>query len=95
MRRKLLRRLQPCQEMVPLMSQSLDRRLNLIERVKLKLHLLVCAWCCRYLTQIGLIRNIIRDVSDHEDDNPTAGLSSKARERIGRSLQDTLSERDE
>ena len=83
-RRKLLRSLQPCQEMVPLMSQSLDRRLNLIETAKLKLHLLVCAWCSRYLTQIGMIRSIIRDVSDHENENPTAGLSSEARGRIGK-----------
>ena len=66
------------------MSQSLDRRLNLIETAKLKLHLLVCAWCSRYLTQIGMIRSIIRDVSDHENENPTAGLSSEARGRIGK-----------
>ena len=76
------------------MSQSLDRRLNLIETVKLKLHLLVCDWCCRYLMQIGLIRSFIRDVSDRENDNPTAVLSSEARERIGRSLQVTISERE-
>ena len=60
-RRGLLRSLQPCRQMVPLMSESMERRLRLRESIELKLHLLVCAWCARYLKHIEFIRQLLRD----------------------------------
>jgi hypothetical protein len=60
LRRWLLRSLQPCQKMVPLMSESMDRSLRLSERLQLRLHLLVCAWCARYLKQIKFLRQLLR-----------------------------------
>ena len=85
-RRKLLRSLQPCEEMVPLLSGSLDRRLSLWEKVNVKLHIMVCAWCGHYLSHIRLISNLL---CLHPDE-PTLGsdsLSAEARERIRRSLK--------
>jgi len=67
------------------MSQSLDRRLNLIESLKLKLHLMICAWCTRYLRQINLI-TVALDLRVEECELPTVELSPEARERIRRSL---------
>ena len=67
------------------MSQSLDRRLNLIESLKLKLHLMICAWCTRYLRQINLIAEAL-DLRVEECELPTVELSPEARERIRRSL---------
>jgi hypothetical protein len=55
-RRWLLRSLQPCQTIVPLMSESMDRSLGPGEWWQLRLHLIVCAWCSRYLKQIRFIR---------------------------------------
>jgi uncharacterized protein (UPF0261 family) len=60
-RRRLLRSLQPCREMVALMSESMDRRLRVSEWLQLKLHLAVCAWCVRYLQQIKFLRQLLRD----------------------------------
>jgi hypothetical protein len=59
-RRWLLRSLQPCEAMVPLMSESMDRALKLDEWVRLRLHLIVCAWCKRYLKQINFLRQLLR-----------------------------------
>jgi len=84
-RRWLLKSLQPCKKMVPLMSESMDRSLTLAEWLQLRLHLIVCAWCARYLKQIRFIRQIL-----HEDvmtANSFAVLDTKARERITRSLR--------
>jgi hypothetical protein len=54
--------------MVPLMSESMERRLRLRESIELKLHLLVCAWCAHYLTQIKFIRRLLREeISDCKD----------------------------
>ena len=66
LRRWLLRSLQPCQKMVPLMSESMDRSLGLSEWLQLRLHLLVCAWCARYLKQIKLIRHLLRQENSAE-----------------------------
>ena len=61
LRRWLLQSLQPCRQMVPLMSESLDRPLGVGEQLQLRLHLAVCAWCRRYLQQIKFIRQLLRD----------------------------------
>jgi hypothetical protein len=76
--------------MVPLMSESLDRRLGVFERLQLKLHLMVCAWCARYLKQIKFLRQLVRQrtfAAATETASPVA-LSAKARQRICRSLED-------
>ena len=73
--------------MVPLMSESMDRRLRLLERTKLKLHFLVCSWCRRYLDQITFIRSAITRSNGVERE--TAGLSREARERLTRLLKDS------
>ena len=67
------------------MSESLDRRLNLLDRVKLKLHLMICAWCSRYLRQIKLMGRVLKLRAD-ECDVTSVELSNEARERIRRSL---------
>ena len=78
--------------MVPVMSESLERQLGLVERTKLRLHLLVCAWCARYLKQIKLLRQLL---SQHEstgpDDNAESlKLTDETRRRISESLRNSL-----
>ena len=85
-RRRLLRVLQPCQDMVVLMSDALERPLDLLERIKLKLHLLICAWCARYFQQIKMIRSLLGLRADECDFGE--GLSVEARERIKRALRE-------
>jgi hypothetical protein len=81
----LLRRLPACKEMVALMSQSLERPLSLRERVLLKLHLWVCAWCVFYLEQLRLMRASLR-ATKTGGEYPVAPLSAEARERIKSAL---------
>ena len=84
-KRWLLRTLQPCREMAPLMSESMERRLTLSEFLKLRLHLLVCAWCRRYLKQIKFMRWIVRTPKANGEFTPS--LASEARERIAKTVQ--------
>jgi putative zinc finger protein len=79
----LLRTLQPCSEVAPLISESLDRPLGIVERMRMKLHLVVCAWCFRYLVQVTLIRKAVRL---RDIDHPEYSLTPEARERICRTL---------
>ena len=42
------KRTSKCREVVRILSQSMDSKLSLIMRIKLRLHYLICAWCQRY-----------------------------------------------
>lgn len=81
---RLLRRQPPCRDMVELMSQSLERPLSLRERLSLRLHLIVCVWCVRYLQQLNLLRLLGRTKIDcpSEDTLPSLTLSEDARTRV-------------
>lgn len=73
--------------MVPLMSESLERRLTIRERLGLHLHLLVCAWCRRYLEQIKFMRWILRAQNSQATTEMTPALAHEARERIAKALK--------
>jgi hypothetical protein len=72
--------------MVPLMSESRDRRLGVFEYVELKLHLKVCAWCAQYLKQIKLVRYALNLSRDQTAADPDISLSPEAHQRIAKIL---------
>ncbi len=84
----LLRKLPTCQQTVEKISQSMERKLTLRERIDLKLHLWICAWCQWYLEHLKIIRDAARakgaESPDLESMSPS--LSAEARERIKRKL---------
>lgn len=85
-----LLRLPSCREMVPVMSQSLDRSLTFRERFEMKLHIFICAWCERYMKQIDQMRKAIRlkAESDAKDEtHSSSALSDDARERLKQALK--------
>ena len=73
--------------MVPLISQSLDRRLGINELLRMKMHLVVCVWCQRYLKQIRMIRDLLC-LRDEGADLVSESLGDEARERISRKIQE-------
>lgn len=86
----LLHKLPTCQKMVSVMSQSLERPLNLRERIELKLHLWVCIWCVWYLEHLHLMRDTLRNRASRVTDGEASSgipLSTEARERIKRALK--------
>ena len=84
----LLRKLPTCQQTVEKISESMDRELTLRERINLKLHIWICAWCQWYLEHLEIIRETARakgaESLNLESVSPT--LSAEARERIRRKL---------
>jgi hypothetical protein len=83
----LLKTLPTCQQTVETISQSMERSLTLKERIKLKLHLWICAWCQWYLEHLHIIRETARAKADEPPDySSIPGLSNEARERIRRRL---------
>jgi hypothetical protein len=60
----------------------MERKLTLRERINLKLHLWICAWCQWYLEHLHLIHDLAHTHDPGLTDGPT--LSPEARERIKR-----------
>ena len=85
----LLRRLPACKQIVKVVSESLERKLSLRERITVKLHLWICLWCVWYLEHLQLMRDTIRTKASEEPNLESSSLpplSAEARERIKLSL---------
>jgi hypothetical protein len=50
-----------CREVHRLVSEGMDRELSLIERTRMRLHLLVCEACTRFNGQMDLLRRAMRN----------------------------------
>src|SRR5205085_12596981 len=73
-----------CKRAAALLSLSMDRRLQPHERLRLRLHLFVCAACTRCKRQLTLLRHIIRQrarrlEAKDEHDAPRLSLNARAR----------------
>jgi hypothetical protein len=81
--RMILRRLPPCKEIVKIVSASLDRPLTLRERFLMKLHLVACKPCVRYMEQSHFLSSAVTQMDEHlKDELFTGKLSDDARDRI-------------
>ncbi|MBE0602417.1 MAG: zf-HC2 domain-containing protein [Deltaproteobacteria bacterium] len=79
-----------CKDTTRLISRSMDTSLPIAERIRVRLHILICKGCSRYERQLLLIREMLRRPDAAW---PLSGvgtgetLSEEARERIGKSLR--------
>jgi hypothetical protein len=82
------RRLPACEHTIEQLSLAMDRRLRVIDRLKLKLHLMICPFCERYGRQITLVRTALRREAAETERGQTVKyqLPSDARERIKQAL---------
>ena len=53
-----------CKEATRLVSQGLDRRLGLAERVRLRLHLAICDGCTNFREQLAFLREAVTRLAD-------------------------------
>jgi Putative zinc-finger len=49
-----------CKEVSVLLSQTEDRRIGLLERLRLRAHLKVCVGCMNFQRQLNFLRRAIR-----------------------------------
>ena len=85
----LLRRLPTCEQIVPVISESRERRLGARERAVVALHLLTCIWCVWYRDQLRTLGVEARRVGENFDIPSGHQISATARERILRQLRET------
>jgi predicted anti-sigma-YlaC factor YlaD len=82
-----------CRKATELLSASLDRPLTRMEKVRLRVHLVICSACRRYRRQVDAIDRALQlavggDAVANLDD--TLALSDEARARMERALEDGI-----
>lgn len=55
-----------CKEATSLVSQGLDRKLSLWEGLTLRMHLLICDACSKFVRQSEFIRRAVRRMSERD-----------------------------
>lgn len=68
-----------CKQVIELASDSLDREIPWHQRSLMKLHLLICKTCQRYLVQLQFMQKAAAEIDSH---CRHIVLSSVARKRI-------------
>jgi hypothetical protein len=77
-----------CKEVSEMVSQSIDRRLSLVEWMRLRMHLLICDACSSFKRQIEFLHAAARDYARRGMSAAHQwALSHGARERIRAKLQ--------
>jgi hypothetical protein len=78
-----------CKAVADLASKALDTRLGWRERLGMRMHLLLCRMCPRYIEQLRFLHKVVGMLDAHPEvyeKQPT--LPPEARERIRRALEE-------
>jgi len=78
-----------CRDVVRLLSQSMEVKLPITTRIKLRFHFLICIWCQRYERQLWALRKIASSVSERVADIYPETLSDRSKEQLKQSLRGT------
>ncbi len=71
-----------CKQTSQLISQSLDRKLTLRERVALQLHLFVCKYCKQFSQHLQTLHVALKLMTRSVEDNNTIEMPATAKKRI-------------
>lgn len=76
-----------CNEMVRILSKSMDEPLPLSMRIKKRIHYLICCWCQRYEEQLHYLRRTTRAFPEHADESSAVLVSGETKARWKEALQ--------
>jgi hypothetical protein len=81
-----------CREVVKLLSQSMEVKLPVTTRIRIRFHYLICIWCHRYGKQLQALRKIASSLPEHVDDCSQETLPHSSKERMKQILRETRQE---
>src|SRR5215471_19515453 len=81
-----------CREVVRLLSQSMEVKLPVTTRIKIRFHYLICIGCYRYGKQLHALRKIASSLPEHVDDCSQETLPDSSKERMKQILRETRHE---
>jgi hypothetical protein len=78
-----------CKDVSQRVSESMDRKLAVSQRVGIRIHLMMCRFCSRYKRQIFLLRKTLQLYATHPQIvQPLATLPQASRDRMKELLID-------
>ncbi len=84
-----------CKDVTRKISQAQDRRLTFRERLSIRLHLLICYACRRFVKQVTILTAVSqRLLSDDSKSGAVDTLTDSARHRIRDRLQESVDRHD-
>lgn len=87
-----------CRETTSLISQSLDAKLSLRQRIAVRIHLFMCRFCSRFKKQLYFIRDATEwfNIDDNEGEDIQRldeSLTPESREKLKRIIAEKRNER--
>lgn len=75
-----------CKKVTYLVSESLDRKLPLPQRMGVRIHFMMCKFCSRYQEQLLFLRKTAHLYSESSEETDTPKLSPIVGKRIKESM---------
>lgn len=77
-----------CKQVSPLFSYSYDRRLSLLEKLRVRLHLYTCGACLNYVSNLKFMHEVFHAQEEMcENEKIRSSLSPESKERIKQALK--------
>lgn len=77
-----------CKNVAPLYSYALDRKLTVVEKLRIKFHLLTCNACTSYVTNLNFMHDVFHTQEEQiEAEKIHNTLSDEAKERLKEKLR--------
>jgi hypothetical protein len=77
-----------CKMVTPLFSNAFDRKLSLVEKLRVRLHLYTCGACLNYVSNLKFMYEIFHAQEEcFENEKIHVSLSPEAKERIKEKLR--------
>jgi hypothetical protein len=76
-----------CKKVTHLVSESLDRKLPLYQRMGMRIHLMMCKFCSRYQEQLLFLRKTTQLYSESSED---PDISIKLSSEVGKRIKDSM-----
>ena len=78
-----------CKEASHLVSDAFERELKFTERLRLRLHLLICRMCRNHVSSVSFMNQLFEKIRSQADEQGTC-LPEKARQRIQEKLNQAM-----
>ena len=77
-----------CKQVAPLFSDAYDRKLSLVERLRVRLHLYTCGACLNYVSNLKFMHEVFHAQEGcFENEKIQVSLSPESKERIKEKLR--------
>jgi len=84
----LSKKTEECKTVTPLFSYAYDRKLSLLEKLRVRLHLYTCGACLNYVSNLEFMHEVFRSQENMcENEKIQTSLSFESKERIKNALK--------